>query len=284
MSRDSLRSAAYSGLVAPRRLHLNDGADPQNALAVLKDAIAQPNTWGFPNDPVNYRIKYLEWTEAVEAQFLNLTSDPEVIQMFQTARHWHIHSSDTTSLARLHPLIQAEVAAQRADLERLAQDLTERIARATAAPGQIAVVDSNILLEHVAPADVNWQEVVRADQIRLVVPLRVVEEVDAKKYVRRSDLADRARRALPALQKVIGAGGAPGKLREGVTIEVPVDPGPRRRPDDADREVLDTCHEMRQLSGGSVGLVTADTGIRLRGEGEGVTVAPMPAKYERQRD
>jgi len=34
----------------------------------------------------------------------------------------------------------------------------------------------------------------------------VVEELDAKKYARRSDIADRARRLLPQLERVLGTG------------------------------------------------------------------------------
>jgi hypothetical protein len=267
----------------PRRLYLKPGTDPDAALGVLKHAIAEPDSFGFANDDVTFRNRYLEWTENVEAHLQHLTNDPEVVEMLQTPRHWHIRASDTTSLSRLHALISAEIAVQKTALDQLRADLSERMQRATAAPGQICVVDTNVLLEYVAPADILWHEVVGAEQVRLVVPLRVVEELDAAKYARRSDLADRARRALSSLQGMISRGGAPGELREGVTIEVPVDSGPRSRPDDPDREILNDCDELRQLSGESVVLLTADMAMRLRGEAERIDVAPLPDKYARQR-
>jgi predicted ribonuclease YlaK len=111
----------------------------------------------------------------------------------------------------------------------------------------------------------------------------VIEELDAKKYAQRRDLADRARRILPQLLRVVGTGGSPGELRDGVTIEVPVDPGLRRRPADADEEVLSTCHELQQLTGRDITLVTADTGMRLRAQAHGLVVLTMPETYERQR-
>jgi predicted ribonuclease YlaK len=100
--------------------------------------------------------------------------------------------------------------------------------------------------------------------VRLVGSLRVVEEIDAKKYSSRKDLADRARRLLPRLESQLGSAGAPAAIATGVTIEVPFDAGARHRPVDADQEVLDACDEMRQLAGKAVTLVTFDTAMRLR--------------------
>jgi hypothetical protein len=47
---------------------------------------------------------------------------------------------------------------------------------------------------------------------------------------------------------------------------VPIDPGPRNRPEDADEEVLNTCRELSLLSSQDVTLVTGDTGMRLRAQ------------------
>jgi predicted ribonuclease YlaK len=112
---------------------------------------------------------------------------------------------------------------------------------------------------------------------------RVIEELDAKKYARRRDLADRARRILPTLESAVGRDGAPRELRAGVTIEVPVDAVPRGRPEDADEEILSVCHELQQLTGSDLTLVTADTALRLRAQAQGLRVLTMPAKYERPR-
>lgn len=264
-----------------RRLQLIGGVDPAQARRVLKNAIAEPSNFSGAHDDINFRLKYLEWVERVEHNMHYLTNDPNALGMFGTQRHWQIRSSPATSLDRLWPMIEAEIRMQQAVLTQLLEDLDERIARASAAPGLATVVDTNVFLEHVLPDQVVWQEIVEADQVRLVIPLRVVEELDHKKYDRRSDLADRARRVLPMIQALVEEGGAPGEIREGVTIEIPVDPGPRQRPEDADREVLNTCHELREFSGESAVLVSADTALRLRGEAEGLQVFAMPEKYER---
>lgn len=163
----------------------------------------------------------------------------------------------------------------------MVKDLEQRAARLSLAPGHIAVLDTHVLLHYQPPEQIPWPKVVGHPHVRLVVPLRVVEELDEKKYARRDDIADRARRLLPRLEAVLGPAGAPGELRESVTIEVPVDSGPRRRPANADEEILDTCRELRQLTGREVSLVTGDTSMRLRGEARGLRVVKMPAEYER---
>jgi predicted ribonuclease YlaK len=141
-----------------------------------------------------------------------------------------------------------------------------------------------VLLEYLPPAEIPWTEIVRQDSVRLILPLRVIEELDAKKYSRRKSLSNRARRLLPQLAKVIGSSGEPGDLRPGVTIEVTVDPGPRLRPEDADEEVLAACAELRQFSATEITLISADTAMRLRAGALQIPVMEMPNQYLRQSD
>jgi predicted ribonuclease YlaK len=145
------------------------------------------------------------------------------------------------------------------------------------------VLDTNVLLHFQPPDQVDWPAVVGTPEGRLVLPLRVVEELDEKKYTARDNLADRARRLLSQLQTQLAtSAGGPTPLRENVTIEVPVDDGPRRRTLDADQEILDTCREL-QSGGQGVTLVTDDTGMNLRGTAQGTRVVAMPETYLRRK-
>lgn len=276
-----------SQLMVPNRLHLKDGVSPQQAAVVLRELlmaagnVPSVSVGGF-NRNCALRDAYLEWAETAERQLSGLTHDLGPITMLQTPRYWQIRALDEPS-TRPWPLVEAEIKLQTGVIEQLANDLDRRVLRLALAPGHLTVVDTNILLEYLPPNEIPWPKVVGYPSVRLVIPLRVIEELDAKKYAKRPDLADRARRILPVLESAVGPGGVPEQLRAGVTIEVPVDPGPRRRPDDADEEVLRTCHELHRLTGRDVTLVTADTAMRLRAQAEALHVLAMPAIYERQR-
>lgn len=129
-----------------------------------------------------------------------------------------------------------------------------------------------------SPDNVAWREVVEQESVRLIIPLRVIEELDEKKYTASDKLRGRARERLPKLYALVGAGGAPKALPNGHgTIEVFIEPGPRMRSLDADTEILEMAHDLRQLSGSKVTIVTGDTGMRLRAEVEGMTTVAMPA-------
>ena len=69
--------------------------------------------------------------------------------------------------------------------------------------------------------------------------------------------------------------GGPVALRDGVTIEIPVDDEPRSVTLDADHEILDVCRELR--SGGQrVVIVTDDTGMTCRAWAQSTEVMSMP--------
>jgi predicted ribonuclease YlaK len=145
------------------------------------------------------------------------------------------------------------------------------------------VVDTNVLREHQAPDQINWSDVVSTAPVRLVVPLRVLDELDEKKDTARDDKADWARRLLSRLWRTVGpVGGAPVPLTDGVTVEVLIGHGQSRRMVDADQEVIDTCDTIRRV-GGSVVLVTGDYGVAIRASALNIPVAMMCEKYLRRQ-
>jgi predicted ribonuclease YlaK len=90
-------------------------------------------------------------------------------------------------------------------------------------------------------------------------------------------------RHLAGFCPMVGEGGTPQEIREGVTLEVLIEPSPRYRPTDADEEILETCRELQQYEGRPVALVTLDTVMRLRAQALGVTAVSIPAQYSRHR-
>jgi hypothetical protein len=236
----------------PLRLHLKPGQDPRGAVSALTDLVnagrnvvaSVPDGTLIGPGAVPLAEAYVRWVEAVEAQLHALSLDLDLIDALHTSRYWRIRQLHEEPI-RPVSLVQAEIDRQTRWLEAMRVDLQQRIDRAAAAPGDPAVIDTNILLEFMPPAQIDWRSLLATMSVRLVIPLRVIEELDILKYERRrTERADRARRILPQLGAALRDGGAPSPLREGTTIEVLSGPAPRDRPTDADEELLHTAKSL----------------------------------------
>lgn len=229
------------------------------------------------------RDAYLALVERTEPLLKNYFSDPAVWGRLYGRRYWAIRDvrPDTP---RWGALIGDEAAEQASYIERLVLGLKQFSRWISAAPGRMAVIDTNVLLHYQPPTQIPWCKVLSEEAVRLVVPLRVVEELDEKKYLARDDLAARARGILSGLWHLVGpCVGMPTELDEqtGVTIEVPVDSDPRERTLDADEEVLNLCSVLKSVPAGVL-LVTGDTGMSLRAANRQIPVKQLPENYLRR--
>ncbi len=265
-------------------LHLRGGTTLPTAATVLRQqaeegrSFANSPSTGSPRIQVHH---YLNWVESTEAQLRNVFTGADVLTHLRSSAHWEIIRVHDAFLARL---LARETRDQAEWLDSLVSRLDRLHERLTEAPGAIAVVDTNVLLHYQRPSGVNWTDVVGQTQVRLVLPLRVVEEMDEKKWLaNRNDVRARAQGVLSGLWRLLEpTGGGPARLRDNVTVEVPIDDEPRRRTLDADEEILETCEQVRNV-GQPVCLVTGDTGMSIRGVERGLRVAPMPEMYRRKR-
>lgn len=263
------------------RLTLKTGVSVAHAGQALRPYLLQAgNVTSGAGNAVALRDRYLEWVEAIERQLAGITHDVRVLSLLQTPRYWHIRSLDEES-ARPFPLVDAELKLQTGALERLLDELESRTSRVTNAQGLPAVLDTNLLLHYLPVDQIPWPEILGSPAVRLIVPLRVIEELDAKKYSRRKDLASKARRLLPKLESLIHAPAGLGVLSSGVTLEVLAEAGPRDRSASADDEILDVALEFQQLSGRAVTVLTADVAMRVRAAALGLAVALVPDRYAR---
>jgi rRNA-processing protein FCF1 len=278
--------STYLCAMVKASLRLKPGVSPKQAVGQLRPLATEAGNvlarGGGVGGVAELRDAYLMWVESVEAQVRSLAMGSDELSVLHSQRYWQIRGLRDDA-PRPWALVQAEVEMQRDWLELLVADLDWRMRRAVAAPGHPVVLDTNVLLHFEPPAMVPWCELLKQDAVRLVVPLRVVEELDEKKYARRGDLAGRARRFLPQLEKLLGPAGEPGDVRDGVTIEVPLDEA-RARHDDADEEILASVQELTQFGGQRATLVTSDTAMRIRAQAQGVTVFRLPSAYERRQE
>jgi hypothetical protein len=270
------------------RLRLKVGVDPEDAARRLRrltvDVRNVTSVAGGPNASIAVRDEYLKWVEQAEACLASLTHDREQIDELHTSHYWWIRRLECNDAGGLNDprpfqLFRSETAHQASRLERLADDLEERSRQLSIPDATIAVLDTNVLLHYQPVTQIPWADLLGSTRICLVVPLRVIEEIDLKKYAKNAGLAKRARKLLPDLERLLTD--VDDQVSEGVTIWVPVDTGPRERPDDADDEVLTVCRDLQQFSRRTVTLVTGDTGMRLRGEAHGLRTFKLSQSYLR---
>ncbi len=265
-------------------LRFHEGTNLEAAIGRLSECVLRGEDLvvSFPaTDPDASRLmNYVAWVNSTEKQLRNVFSDVEVVHQLRTTAYWAIRESHHQAY-RVLDLISTEVTEQMSWLYALIDRLRAIQHRLDAAPGRATVVDTNVLLHYQPPWYVEWPTVAGEQEVRLVLPLRVVEELDEKKYTSRGDLADRARGLLSQLWQRLGeSAGGPVPLRENTTIEVPVEDGRRERSLDADEEILDSCEQLRNVGRAPI-LVTGDTGMSLRAKARRLDVMRMPEKYLR---
>jgi rRNA-processing protein FCF1 len=224
------------------------------------------------------RDLYVRWSIEAEARLIGSLDRDEVFSIFSNPRHRDI--SLMPAGAQLNRSVYAEVGSKRELFESMSRELKETRTRLSKSPGLPSVVDTNFMIHCLRPDQIKWKSVAD-DVVRLVIPIRVIEELDAMKADNKDRLRKSSREILGWLESVFTASDTgPVTLRshEATTIEILLSERPRHRPSDPDEEVLDVCHEFQRFVGESL-LVTADSGMRLRARAESINVLLMPQKY-----
>ena len=182
-------------------MYLKDGADPDRAIEFLRDRVSVAGnvlvqSGVQPNQVEAARDSYIDWVQQTLSLMSNHTHDPGVTEMLLTSSYWHIRALHSDS-ARPIPLVQDEIRRQQRNLEWLLEDLVRRRDRAREAPGHIALPDTNVLLNYQPARHIPWPSVIGKEDVRLVLALRVIEELDAKKYTESDRIRQRARELVP---------------------------------------------------------------------------------------
>ena len=266
-------------------LQLRDSINIPNSISGLRPCTTElRNIVGLSPgvDVAIHQNTYLNVVDKVEAQLRNVFMDPTVWNHLYGDRYWIIYAAGEAT-PRPIMLINGEAETQARYIDSLVNQLEHLGKWLDATDGEMAVLDTHVLLHFQPPEQVDWKTVTGTDTVRIILPLRVIEELDMSKYRERDDIADRARRLLSQLWALLSpTAGGPVKIREGVTIEVPVDDGPRQRTLDADQEILNQCLMLKAV-GQAVRLISDDTGLSIRATAQEVTVIPMPEHYLRKK-
>lgn len=265
-------------------MRLRPGQTAQQAIKQLRElataAEGVPN-WNGP--PERGRDDYLAWTERAETVLRHLFVEPDLASGLQTTRYWHIRNMVTetsagTTAVRSHPLIGAEVAVQAAVLKETA-DRLEWFAQLAGRPGTVLMLDTNTFMHCTLFPEVDWRREFSADEVRLVVPLLVLDELDDKTFSPNNRLSKRADKVLREFDRFMNAIVRDGFaiIKDDVTLEILADEDDHRRRTNSDTELLDRAEFLHQVIEQPVTIVTTDRGMRVRGQARQLTVRQMPS-------
>lgn len=271
------------------RVRLAPGVDPERAIAQIRELAASVSVAGRPSylvrqeedgppsvRAVERRNAYVQWAMSTQGHLESVLRREDAAAFFDTPRHRDICSAFVGD--HLTPMVNSELDAKRRDLEETVSCLENHRARMRAASGLPVVLDTNVLLQCQRLDQVKWSSVVN-EAVRVMIPMRVLEEIEDKKYSDSKRLRRRARGLLPWIDaKFADSSPGPVTLTDGATIELVLTERPRSRPQSADDEILEVAHDVLQFAG-RVRLLTEDTGMRARARAERLEVLRPPKEW-----
>ncbi|WP_420077958.1 PIN domain-containing protein [Streptomyces sp. JL4002] len=211
-------------------------------------------------------------------------AEPDLGAGLYQGHYWQLATSAKSSSVFYGTLVR-ELQQQIEALEHAEEELG-RLRSYAERPGTPIVYDTNMLVHWRPPDEVKWTEVlrdegVRTKEVRLVVPLVVIDELDRHKYGA-GQLGDRAAKAIRYLEKTLVDGpGQPVTVREGVTLEVRLDALGHRR-GDPDMEILLCAADLNQLKPeAGTRVLSDDFGMHLRAQGLDLQAMRLPACYRK---
>jgi hypothetical protein len=199
-----------------------------------------------------------------------------VAEVVYTRLYWEIHRL-TRESQRPWDLFRREAQAQADYLARLVEKL--RAHRAFAArPGHIVVPDTSAFTRAQPFEQFNWPvELDLRPDVRLVVPILVIEELDKVKSFDRGQDRHRARQALKELDDRLGPDPQrPARVRDHVTVEVLIDDDWHERMPMNDSEIIDQAREIQDWTGRAVTLAAGDASQVFRARARGLNAVLLP--------
>lgn len=217
------------------------------------------------------RDEYLAWVDEAEHQLVKVFG-PEALLPLHTNSYRQIHSMDILGPRPL-ALINNEIARQGRRLDALAKELNRRREFYTTEE-TIFVLDTNVFLHfHTLNNATRWRDEALHPSSLVLVPLRVVQELDLKKQSTNNRLAKRARKTLRLMNDVLD-GQLTGPVVNGVTLSVAVERDVHDH--QADEEVLNVAALAQIYAKREVTVLTGDFSMQLRARAYGLRSAAMP--------
>lgn len=270
-------------LITPR-----PGADREmllrNLTQVQTDLINIPGK--SPSIVDRYR-NYITWV-ANSVRLLRLqVTQADLEQMLLTRRYWTLQAMATSPTGMAGDLVDTELADRTTEFEDAIRETREEFQRWSRVQ-RLVIADTTVYCQHPEKLEgLDFASLVecREEQIELIVPMAVVDELDNLKQSRDKRLKWRSMYTLAVLDRVAGTSGS-GLLREAdfsalqeggiprgeIWVDILFDlPGHVRLPI-TDDEIVDRALAVQILSGKEVTFLTYDTGQAMRARSAGLAV------------
>jgi hypothetical protein len=212
---------------------------------------------------------YVMWANGIQASLLAYYVTPDLSQLF-TQRYFHLHNlMHSPGGRRIPEMVAAETEVQVLWLSDEAKALDDRADR-FAARGRIfsiAIPDTGMFLHGSKELDrIPWSTYMGGgtNEVRLVVPTKVVEELDDLKDSAPAKTKHRARIALKQLARLLDPPNTPQPLGDGVSIESFVTLDSQRDIPSGDSDILVASDEIETYSQHHVRIITRDLSMSLR--------------------
>jgi hypothetical protein len=286
-------------------VRLHPGITLTHADDVLRDAeITWKNARG--GGKTGFGSAYTDAVSRTYQRLKEVFAVPDLATGIRSAAYWHllpiIRDSQTTRYTTDPDVALGWATSGRPLSEALSAEIDDQVTALTLAraeldalkalaarPGLPIVYDTNMLIHWNRPSDIGWKEVLQSNretvtQARLVVPLRVVDELDKQKYCD-GKLADRAAKALRYLQETSKdhPPGRPVPIRDGdaTTLEIWVDVEDRGA--DTDLAILRIAADLDALHAATgARVLTGDLGMQLRAQVMNLKVLHLPDTYHKR--
>lgn len=229
--------------------------------------------------------EYLMWVEEAEAVLRSLFRSSGLWRQLYSDRYWRIRQMDTGRPVRPMPLMTSEMTWHLDRLEAVAGHLREVHQNFQLPNGCAAIVpDTNVFAHYRRYDEIEWQELATSKSARLIIPLVVIDELDALSY-RSREGGHTAAGVLRALQRLRGTAPphSPVEVRSGVTLQILVDPPGHARRANADDEILTRVEYLSALVGDRILVATGDYSMRLRAQARGLRFLELPGDLRLRR-
>ncbi|MEV6349566.1 PIN domain-containing protein [Actinoplanes sp. NPDC051851] len=275
-------------------MRLLPGVTPDRADEVLRNA---KNTWdGTRGGSFGYFHAYTGAVETTYTQLRMCFAEPDLASAIRGDAYWHLLALGPVPAP---PTPTEVIRASNEAYSRVIDDVIRELDRARAEldalkelagrPGLPLILDTNVFHTWQRPDQIDWPTVLRGWKetertARLVVPLRVVDELDRQKYGN-GVLATSATKAVRFLQQTLaGRAGESVPIRPGHTATLEVWTQTEDRGADADLAILRCAADLDVLRPGGARVVTGDLGMQLRAEHLDLKARTLPDDYRKKKD